>query len=121
MSKKFEDNYEMHVRPSSRKLRRIPRSQQRFNMWEYNISDPMLHQFSTIQIDEVDCVEILMPQDRLKELEDIIAWYEGKERHIKNYTDIIDQYRADERVRIENPIVARAYEKYRTLLELMRK
>lgn len=121
MSKKFEDNYEMHVRPSSRKLRRIPRSQQRFNMWDVDISDSMLYSHNAIPIEEVDCVDILMPQDRLKELEDIIAWYEGKERHIKNYTDIIDQYRADERVRIENPIVAKAYEKYRTLLELMRK
>ena len=120
MSDKFNDHYEMHVRPSTRKLRRIPKSLQRTNMWDVKISDSMLYQDCLLQVDEVDCVEIIMPADRLKELEDLIAWYEGKERHIKNYTDIIEQYRADERVRIENPIVQKAYDKYKTLLELTR-
>ena len=120
MSDKFNDHYEMHVRPSTRKLRRIPRNYQKFNMWDVDIDDSMLYSHNAIQIEEVDCVEIIMPADRLKELEDLIAWYEGKERHIKNYTEIIEQYRADERVRIENPIVQKAYDKYKTLLELTR-
>lgn len=90
-------------------------------MWDVDIDDSMLYSHNSIPIEEVDCVEILMPADRLEEIENMIAWYEGKERHIKNYTDIIEQFRADERVRIENPIVARAYEKYKTLLELVRK
>lgn len=34
---------------------------------------------------------------------------------------IVDMLRADERVRDKNPVVQRAYEKYLTLLELMRK
>ena len=121
MTDKFQNHYEMHVRPSSRKLRRIPRNLQRTNMWNVSISDDMLYDKYTIPVEEVACVEIIMPADRLKELEDIIAWYEGKERHIKNYTDLIEMHRADERVRIENPIVQKAYDKYRTLLELVRK
>lgn len=121
MTDKFQNHYEMHVKPSSRKLRRISRSLQQDNMWNYDISDNMLYQHATIPVEEVDCIEILMPADRLKELEDLIAWYEGKERHIKNYSDLIEMHRADERVRIENPIVQKAYEKYKTILELCRK
>lgn len=121
MTDKFQNQYEMQVRPSYRKLRRVPRSYQNTSMWNYEISDSMLYQQATIPVEEVDCVEILMPTDRLTELENLIAWYEGKERHIKNYTDIIEQHRADERVRIENPVVRKAFEKYRILLELARK
>ena len=55
-----------------------------------------------------------------EELEKLLAWYEDKERYIKGYTDLVEQYRRDERVRIENPIVQKAYDKYKTLLELTR-
>jgi hypothetical protein len=34
---------------------------------------------------------------------------------------IVDMVRADERVRDANPVVQKAYEKYLTLLELVRK
>lgn len=121
MTDKFNNHYEMQVRPSTRKLRRIPRSYQRVNMWDVRINDSMLYQHSTIPIEEVDCVEILMPADRLKELEELIDWYEGKEELIKRQEDIIKMLRRDERVRLENPVVQKAYMKYLTLLELCRK
>lgn len=120
MTDKFQDQYEMHVLPSSRKLRRIPRSYQKFNMWDVDIDDSMLYSHNSIPIEEVDCVEILMPVDRLQELEDIIAWYKSKEKYIKGYEDVIGMLKADERVRIENPPVQKAYRKYLTLLELCR-
>lgn len=120
MSKEFNQKYEMHVLTSSRKLRRIPRERQKFNMWDVDIDDSMLYSHNTIPIEEVDCVEIIMPADRLEELEKLLAWYEDKERYIKGYTDLMEQYRRDERVRIENPIVQKAYDKYKTLLELTR-
>lgn len=121
MSYEFNQQYEMHVRPSTRKLRRVPRDLQRTNMWNVNISDEMLYQNNLFHVDEVDCVEITMPADRLDELEKLIAWYEGKEVHIKHYEDVVNQLRADERVRIENPTVDKAYKKYIMLLELARK
>ena len=90
-------------------------------MWDITISDEMLYQHSTVPIEEVDCVEILMPQDRLEELENLLKWYEDKETHSKNYEDVLKQLRADERVRIENPVVLKAYQKYKNLLELCRR
>ena len=120
MTDKFNQHYEMHVRPSNKKLRRVPRELQKFNMWDVKISDDMLYQDSVFTVEEVDCVEILMPKDRLEELENLLHWFEDKEKHIKSYTDLIEIYRAEERVRIENPVVQKAYEKYRMLLELSR-
>lgn len=121
MNNQFAQKYEMHVYPSHRRLRRIPRNLQRTNMWNVNISDSMLYQDSVIPIEEVECVDITMPRDRLEELEKLLDWFEDKERHIKHYEDVVQQLRADERVRIEYPAVQKAYMKYLTLLELARK
>ena len=120
MSEKFKQQYEMQVFPSNRKLRRISRSLQRTNMWDVHISDSMLYSHNTIPIEEVDCVDIVMPKDRLEELEKILDWYESNEHKVKYHQDIVNQLRADERVRIENPAVQKAYMKYLTLLELCR-
>ena len=90
-------------------------------MWNVSISDDMLYDRYTIPVEEVECVEILMPKDRLEELEKLLDWFEDKERHIKHYEDIVNMLRADERVRIEYPAVQKAYMKYLTLLELARK
>jgi hypothetical protein len=89
-------------------------------MWEYTISDSMLYQDSVVPVEEVECVEILMPADRLEEIEKLLAWHESNEHKIKYHQDIVSQLREDERVRIENPIVQKAYMKYLTLLELVR-
>ena len=121
MSYEFNQKYEMHVRPSTRKLRRVPRDLQHTNMWNVNISDEMLYQNNLFRVDEVDCVEIIMPADRLDELEKLMAWYESKESVVKHHEEIVNQLRADERVRIEYPMVQKAYMKYLNLLELCRK
>ncbi len=120
MTDKFNNRYEMHVRPSTKKLRRIPRSYQRVNMWDVHISDSMLHSHNTIPVEEVDCVEILMPKDRLEELEKMLDWFEDREHSIKHNDEVVQMLRRDERVRIENPAVQKAYMKYLTLLELCR-
>jgi hypothetical protein len=121
MTDKFFRKYEMQVLPSNRKLRRIPRDLYRTNMWNVKISDEMLYQDNLFKVEEVDCVDVVMPKDRLQELEDILDWYEDREHKIKHNEDLVQTLRADERIRIENPIVQNAYMKYLTLLELCRK
>lgn len=109
----------MSVHASYRKMRRIPRMRNYTNLWNVTATDALAHQ--SFEVEEVDCVDITMPSDRLQELEDILAWYEDREGKIKHNDDIVRMLRADERVRIEYPAVQAAYRKYLNLLELCRK
>jgi hypothetical protein len=90
------------------------------NLWNVNVTDTALYQ-DTFEVEEVECVDVTMPADRLEELERMIEWYENKEHKIKHNEEIVEMLRRDERVRIENPAVQKAYMKYLTLLELCRK
>ena len=119
MTDKFFQRYEMNVQPSRRKLRRANRDLFKTNAWNVAISDEMLYQ--NFAIEEVECVDVVMPKDRLKELEEILEWYEEYDHKIKHSISISEQLMEDKRVRIENPAVAKAYQKYITLLELARK
>ncbi len=121
MTDKFFQRYEMKVHPSRRKLRRMKRPDARVNPWDTHISDVMLHTYYLNAVEEVDCVDIVMPADRLKELEEILEWHEQYEHKIKYSGDVAKYLLEDKRVRIENPAVAKAYEKYIMLLELARK
>ncbi len=120
MNKPFYQKYDMWVSPSSRKMRRIPRMRQFTNLWNVDVSDSAVYQH-TFDVEEVDCVDVTMPADRLHELENMIEWYEQREHKIKHQQEIVEMLRRDERVRIENPAVQKAYMKYLTLLELCRK
>lgn len=102
-----------------RKLRRISRMRNYTNLWNVTVNDDMLYQ--SFEAEEVDCVDVVMPKDRLEELEAMIAWYEERESKIKHNEDIVQMLRRDERIRIENPAVQKAYAKYIMLLELARK
>lgn len=116
----FYQKYDMWVHPSNRKMRRVPRMRNYTNLWNVDVSDAAVYQH-TFDVEEVDCVDITMPADRLKELERMIEWYEQREHKIKHQEEIVEMLRRDERVRIENPAVQKAYMKYLTLLELCRK
>lgn len=116
----FYQKYDMWVHPSHRKMRRVPRMRNYTNLWNVDVSDAAVYHH-TIDVEEVDCVDITMPADRLKELERMIEWYEQREHKIKHQEEIVEMLRRDERVRIENPAVQKAYMKYLTLLELCRK
>jgi len=63
----FFRKFDMQVHASRRKLRRIPNMWQHTNAWNYSISDSTMYQKS-FPIEEVDCVEVLMPKDRLEHL-----------------------------------------------------
>jgi hypothetical protein len=90
------------------------------NLWNIDVSDAAVYQH-TLDVEEVDCVDVTMPVDRLQELEDMISWYEDKEQKNRHNNEIVAMLRKDERVRIENPAVQKAYMKYLMLLELCRK
>ena len=116
----FFRKFDMQVQPSHRKLRRIPNMYQHTNAWNYSVNDSAMYQHS-FPIEEVDCVDILMPRDRLQ---DIIAYITDFEDQIKEHrTDrqLMARYEQDRSVRLNNSAVEKAYQKYVMLLELARK
>ncbi len=117
----FFRKFDMQVQPSRRKLRRIPNMWQHTNAWNYNINDSAMHQFQSLPIEEVDCVDILMPKDRLGHIVDYINEAERQVEHYKTDRQLIARYEQDRIVRLNNPAVEKAYQKYVTLLELARK
>ena len=117
----FFRKFDMQVYPSKRKLRRIPNMYQHTNAWNYSISDSSMYQPQTFPIEEIDCVEVLMPQDRLQHIIDYINYCEDQVEHYKTDRQLMARYEQDRVVRLANPAVEKAYQKYVMLLELARK
>ena len=117
----FFKKFDMQVQPSRRKLRRIPNMYQHTNAWNYSINDSAMYQPQTFPIEEVDCVEVLMPQDRLQHIIDYINYCEDQVEHYKTDRQLMARYEQDRIVRLANPAVEKAYQKYVMLLELARR
>lgn len=117
--KEFYHEFEMLVRPSSRRLRRMKNPGYRSDVWNAYIDDAMIYDISNVA-EEVECVEVLMPADRLEELEQLLEHYEKMEKEHQHRHVVISKLREDERVRIKNPAVRQAWEHYLTLLNLCR-
>lgn len=116
----FYRKFDMQVRESRRKLRRVPNMYQRTNAWNYSVNDSAMYQHS-FPIEEVDCVEILMPRDRLEHIIGFVQEAEiASERHTSELR-LIARYEQDRCIRLDNPTVEKAYQKYVMLLELARK
>ena len=115
----FYNQMEMHVRDSNRTLRRLRRPPlPQINAWDVTMSDDVLYQ--QVYAEEVPCVEIFMPKDRL---ETIINYIKYAEDEIDKHTTdkkLIARYERDRVVRLNNPAVEKAYQHYCTLLELCR-
>lgn len=111
----------MQVQPSHRKLRRIPNMWQHTNAWNYSISDAAAYQHQTFPIEEVECVEVLMPKDRLQHIIDYIDEAERQAERSHSDRQLMARYEQDRVVRLHNPAVEKAYQKYVMLLELARK
>ena len=117
----FFRKFDMQVQPSRRKLRRVPNMWQHTNAWNYSVTDSAMYQHQTFPIEEIECVEILMPKDRLEHIIDYIQEAEiASERHTSERR-LIARYEQDRCVRLDNPAVEKAYQKYTMLLELARK
>ena len=117
----FFKKFDMQVYQSSRKLRRVPNMWQHTNAWNVSISDSAMYQHSTIPIEEVECVEVLMPRDRLNSIIEYINYCEQSVEKHEVDRQLIARYERDRIVRLKNPAVEKAYQKYVTLLELARK
>ena len=117
----FFNKFDMHVIQSGRKLRRAGRLSQHSNAWNYSINDTAFYQKQVMPIEEVDCVEILMPKDRLGSFIDYINYCELKAEQAGSERQLIASYERDRVVRINNPAVEKAYQKYVMLLEIARK
>ena len=117
----FFNTFDMQVRASNRRLRRIDRASLKMNAWNYDISDAAMYQSTaTHSIEEVECVDVLMPKDRLAHL---IAYVQETEaRNVQHESDrqLIAQYERDRAVRLQYPAAEKAYQKYVTMLELCR-
>jgi len=118
-NQEFYNQMEMHVRDSNRTLRRLRRPPlPQVNAWDVRMSDEMLYQQAYAE--EVPCVEILMPKDRLQTIIDYIKYAESEiEKHTTD-RQLMARYERDRVVRLNNPAVEKAYQHYCTLLELCR-
>ena len=117
----FFRKFDMQVQPSHRKLRRIPNMWQHINAWNISVSDSAMYQHQTFPIEEVDCVDILMPADRLQHIVDYITECEDTAKKYGADRQLMHRYEQDRSVRLNNPAVEKAYQKYVMLLELARK
>jgi len=115
----FYNQMEMHVRDSNRTLRRLRRPPlPQVNAWDVRMSDDVLYQ--QVYAEEVPCVEILIPKDRLQTIIDYIKYAESEiEKHTTD-RQLMARYERDRVVRLNNPAVEKAYQHYCTLLELCR-
>ena len=116
----FFRKFDMQVQPSHRKLRRVPNMWQHTNAWNYSIEDSAMFQKS-FPIEEVDCVEVLMPKDRLQHLVAYVQETEARDARHESDRQLMYRYEQDRVVRLNNPAVEKAYQKYVMLLELARK
>lgn len=118
----FFNIFDMQVRVSNRRLRRIDRSFYKTNAWNYEISDEAMYQSTaSFAIEDVECVDVLMPKDRLAHLVAYVQETEAKNVKHESDRQLIAQYERDRAIRLQYPAVEKAYQKYVTLLELCRK
>ena len=118
-NQEFYNRMEMQVRPSNRPLRRLKRQPlPQVNAWNVTMSDEMLYQQAYAE--EVPCVEILMPKDRLETIINYIKYAEDEIDKHDTDKKLIARYERDRIVRLNNPAVEKAYQHYCTLLELCR-
>jgi hypothetical protein len=117
-NQEFYNQMEMQVRNSNRPLRRLKQQiLPKVNVWDVTMSDELMYQ---AYAEEVPCVEILMPKDRLQTIINYIKYAEDEIDKHDTDKKLIARYEQDRVVRLKNPAVEKAYQKYITMLELCR-
>jgi hypothetical protein len=123
ITKEFYNKFEMKVLPSQHRLRRMKPLHLRTEVWNTHLTDELVWNL-TDAAEEVRCVDIVMPEDKLVELERWLEHYEQVEeawqKHSVRSDEIWAQHHKDAKVRIKNPAVKQAYDHYVTLLNLCR-
>jgi hypothetical protein len=110
--KVFQQKFEAHIEDSTKYkqyVRRMP-----YNMWDSKL--PV-----DLDTEVVPMKSIHLTIDNLERLVRQQEFIENLERDAEYGKKVVNMLRADERVRDDNPAVAKAYRNYLTLLELARK
>jgi hypothetical protein len=115
--RKFCHKYEAYVTPSSRMQRRLSRPT--ITSWsELSYQE----EYQSFPVEDIPCVEIHMPEDRLRALVENKNWVNGYEEHYhrSGLSILIDQHDEETRLRHQHPGVMDAWLQYQTMLNLVR-
>jgi hypothetical protein len=110
--KEFQQKFEAHIEDSE-KYKQYVRST---NYHEWNGTQPY-----NLDVKVVPMKSIHLTIDNLERLVRQQEFIENLERDAEYGKKVVNMLRADERVRDDNPAVAKAYRNYLILLELARK
>lgn len=113
---KFLHKYESRAGLSQQQYYRKP---PRMHMGRVVDYDPY-EMTASFQIEREPYVEMLIPQHKFRDLVERDRYLTELQRKNDYNQSVVEQLRADERVRWDNPAVDKAYKKYLMLLELCR-
>jgi len=110
----FIRKYEAQIEPSRKRVayKRPP--------YNYALAFDEPYTYS-VDIEREPCVEITLPPERFRDLLDQQHTLTRLMEDSGRYGEMLAEMRAEERVRQDNPAVARAWRNYVTLLELARR
>lgn len=115
---KFLHRYEAQASISNKQYaRRVPMSLSDYH--RYNTAMDV-YDYETY-VDREPYVEMLIPQHRFQEIIERDRYYSKLESELDYATRVVRQQAEDRLVRLQNPSVKNAYEKYKMLLEMARK
>ena len=80
-----------------------------------------LHHNLYADIVDVPCYDITIPEDKFEELMEEVEYYRDQSHQNEHAQTFLKQARIDERVRMDNPAVQKAWMRYLMLLEIARK
>lgn len=107
----FKEKYNADVNQSQRRYARIPRYDY---MQSHHAVDYITHEYDY-------CIDVTLTKEQFHKLVESDHYYTQLSRNQEYNQQIVDMLRVDERVRMDNPSVDKAYKKYLMLLELARK
>lgn len=111
-TKRFLHKYEAQANQSNRMYaKRLP-----INYCDWK-GDIPFHQ----EVQKEPYIEIYIPQDKFKQLVYSERYIQELEQEVQHFKGIASKHITDAKVRESNPVVKKAWEKYLTLLELVRK
>ena len=110
----FARKYSAYISESRQYRHRVPEPM----MWD----DPRrVYRDYYLNTHDEPYVELHMPQGSLQHIMSVVEAHGADADKINHAMGVLNQLRADERVRDNNPAVQKAWMKYITLLELTRK
>jgi len=113
--KEFLYKYEAGANLSNRMYRRV-----RNIRFDYKYMDQAVDQMGTLPFEEEPMVEITMPQDRFRHLVEIEKFVTSADREREWAKHELERQRKEVWIRQKNDTVRKAYERYQTLLNLVR-